>query len=373
MRDIVIIGGGLAGLVSAILLKKAGKDVVLIEKKKYPFHKVCGEYISNEVKDFLDRNELLPPSVSIANINTLHLSSISGKQAKIPLDLGGFGLSRYTLDHYLFQQAKKIGVDCKSETAVTSVDFNTARDAFDLQLSNSESLEAKVVIGAYGKRSKIDKKLNRSFINRRSPYIGIKYHIKYDHPENEVALHNFAGGYCGLNKVENGLSNLCYLSTRDNLRKYGKIPDMEAALLYKNPLLRHIYKNAEFVFNQPEVINEISFETKKPVEDHILMSGDSAGMITPLCGNGMAMAIHSAKMVSETIIENWQNGRLDRLSLEESYRQKWTNAFALRLAIGRKLQKLFGTGFLSGLSVGIINNLKPLANYLVKKTHGTPI
>lgn len=373
MREIVIIGGGLAGLVSSILLKKSGKDVVLIEKKAYPFHKVCGEYISNEVRSFLESHHLLPSDIITANIDTLHLSSISGRQAKIALDLGGFGLSRHTLDYYLYKQAQSLGVDCKTETAVSEVAFTESADRFKLKLSSQEELEAMLVIGAYGKRSKIDKKLNRSFINRRSPYIGVKYHIKYDHPENEVALHNFEGGYCGLNKVENGLSNLCYLSVRENLRKYGKIPDMEEAVLAKNPLLRDVYRNAEFVFDQPEVINEISFETKKPVENHILMCGDSAGMITPLCGNGMAIAIHSAKILSESIINNWQRDRLNRAALEEEYRKKWTNQFALRLAIGRKLQKLFGTGFLSGLSVGIIKNVKPLANYLVKKTHGLPV
>lgn len=372
MRDIVIIGGGLAGLVSAILLKKAGRDVVLIEKKEYPFHKVCGEYISNEVRSFLERNDLLPQDCESAKIDTLHLTSIKGRQAKIKLDLGGFGISRFTLDHYLFNKAKAIGVDCRSGVSATDILFVGHNDNFKITLATHEELEAKVVIGAYGKRSKIDKKLNRGFIDRRSPYIGVKYHIRYDHPKNEVALHNFEGGYCGLNKVENDISNLCYLSTRENLKKHGQIPKMEQAVLSKNPLLRDIYKNAEFLFDQPEVINEISFETKKPVESHILMCGDSAGMIAPLCGNGMAMAIHSAKILNETIIDAWQNGKPDRAEMEETYRKKWTNQFALRLAVGRKLQKLFGTGFLSGMSVGIIKNVKPLAHYLVKKTHGAP-
>ncbi|MCU0471065.1 MAG: FAD-binding protein, partial [Arcicella sp.] len=53
MYDIIITGGGLAGLVSSIILAKAGKSVLVIEKKKYPFHRVCGEYISNETRPFL--------------------------------------------------------------------------------------------------------------------------------------------------------------------------------------------------------------------------------------------------------------------------------------------------------------------------------
>ena len=47
--EVLIIGGGLAGLTSAIHLTKMGCKVIVIEKNSYPKHKVCGEYISNEV------------------------------------------------------------------------------------------------------------------------------------------------------------------------------------------------------------------------------------------------------------------------------------------------------------------------------------
>jgi flavin-dependent dehydrogenase len=53
--DIGVIGGGLAGLSFAILCADAGYSVALFEKEEYPFHKVCGEYISLESYDFLQR------------------------------------------------------------------------------------------------------------------------------------------------------------------------------------------------------------------------------------------------------------------------------------------------------------------------------
>ena len=51
--EVVIIGGGLAGLSAAIDLKKRGRSVGLIEKASFPRHKVCGEYVSNEVLPYL--------------------------------------------------------------------------------------------------------------------------------------------------------------------------------------------------------------------------------------------------------------------------------------------------------------------------------
>ena len=58
--DVIVVGGGLAGLINSILIRKAGFEVTLIERKKYPFHRVCGEYVSNEVIPFLKSEGLFP-------------------------------------------------------------------------------------------------------------------------------------------------------------------------------------------------------------------------------------------------------------------------------------------------------------------------
>ena len=84
--------------------------------------------------------------------------------------------------------------------------------------TQNRQLEADIVIGAFGKRSKVDIHLKRSFMQKRSPYVGVKYHIKTNHPDDLIALHNFNGGYCGISNVEEGKTNLCYLTHRDNVR-----------------------------------------------------------------------------------------------------------------------------------------------------------
>ncbi|MTI41942.1 NAD(P)/FAD-dependent oxidoreductase, partial [Fulvivirga lutimaris] len=363
-----VIGGGLAGLVSAILLQKEKLNVVLVEKKQYPFHRVCGEYVSNEVVDFLKRNNIYPNS-GHSELNEFALTSIAGKKATVPLELGGFGISRYNFDFFLFKKAQEVGVHIVTD-AVDSISYIDDQDEFVIDLRKSGQLHSKIAIGAYGKRSNIDRNMNRPFFSRLSPYIGVKYHIKYDHPINQVALHNFEGGYCGINAIEEGKMNLCYLGERSALKKHGSIPEMERNVLHRNPYLKKIFMEAEFLWEKPEVINEISFETKKPVEGHILMCGDAAGMITPLCGNGMAMAIHSSNILVEDI-SNYFHKHNDRMQLEKSYRSKWNKLFKTRLSIGRTIQNLFGSVWLSELSVGMCK-IKPLSRYLVSLTHGKP-
>lgn len=369
-KKIIIVGGGLAGLVASIHLTRAGVPCLVVEKRSYPFHRVCGEYVSNEVVPYLKSLDAYPSELFPAQIGQFQLTSTNGKSTSLSLDLGGFGISRFRFDHFLFQKAQRQGVEFRVDSEVERISFE--KDRFILQ-ARGEFLEADVVIGSFGKRSRIDVNFNRPFIVRRSPYVGVKYHIRLkSFPAGLIALHNFNHGYCGISRVENDIVNLCYLAHRDALKVSGNIRAMEEAVLFQNPFLKKIFEEAEFLFERPETINEISFETKSPVHDHVLMAGDAAGMITPLCGNGMAMAIHSAKILSEHVLLFCQDENNSREQLERNYSKAWTKLFARRLWAGRHIQRLFGDAWASNLAVNLARNVRPVAKYLMTQTHGVP-
>jgi flavin-dependent dehydrogenase len=374
--DVIVVGGGLAGLTAAILLSRMKKNVLLIEKKTYPFHKVCGEYISNEVLCFLQSLGIDPFYYGASTISRLRISTPAGKNIFPKLDLGGFGISRYRLDEAMYKIALKNSSNVLEGTKVLDITFS--ENVFYIKTNTNKTYTTKLVIGSYGKRDVLDKKLNRRFIQSHTGYMGVKYHVKTDYPLDEVGLDNFKNGYCGIVKIEEDLYNICYLYKRNRSVNFNSIGELEENVLFKNPVIKRIFSDSDFIFHQPEVINEISFAPKKIVEDHILMCGDSAGLITPLCGNGMSIAIHSAKLLCELILNsNILDGPSiapgDRILLEKVYKNIWKNNFSKRLIIGRAIQNIFGNTILTSAGIHCIHAIPSLERWLISGTHGTVI
>ena len=368
--DVLIVGGGLAGLVNAIHLSKSSKKVLLIEKNEYPKHKVCGEYISNEVLPYLQSLDVDPFKLGAQKINKFLLSTPQNKTIEADLPLGGFGISRYTLDFSLAKKAEENGVKILQETVV-NIQF--CNDEFKVTTKNNQKFTASIVIGAYGKRANLDVKLNRGFIKKKSPFLAVKTHVKGSFPNELVALHNFEGGYCGVSKVENNMVNVCYITDFKTFKKYKDIAEFQEEVLFKNAFLKTLFESSTPQFEFPLTIGQISFAKKKPVEKHILMCGDTAGMIHPLCGNGMSMAIRGAQLASNLIID-YLNGKIEtRKMLEQQYSKSWNKEFKSRLRTGYLVASLFRMKHFSAFLIVGLKEFPALLSNIIKRTHGKPM
>jgi menaquinone-9 beta-reductase len=367
--DILIIGGGLAGLAAALHLSKKGLQVTLIEKTAYPRHKVCGEYISNEILPYLQWLGINIEDLHPSNISNFEFSSQNGKTARTKLPLGGFGISRYALDNFLYENALQNGCKVLTET-VTDVSFE---NSFFKVTTSENILSAKIVLGAYGKRSNIDQALARNFISKKSPWLAVKGHYTGEFDNSLVALHNFQGGYCGVSTVEKNIINVCYLADYETFKKYKNIDDYQKQVLYKNKKLMYVFENFKPVFEKPLTISQISFDKKNPVENHILMIGDTAGLIHPMCGNGMAMAIHSAKIAAELILD-FYNGKIESYDLlEKKYTREWKKHFSRRLFVGRLLASALTHKTFTHVLTSIAASMPFLLSKIIRQTHGSPI
>ncbi|WP_296634124.1 NAD(P)/FAD-dependent oxidoreductase [Polaribacter sp.] len=368
--DVIIIGGGLAGLCNAIHLSKFGKNVLLIEKNTYPKHKVCGEYISNEVLPYLSFLEINPFDFGAVKIDKFQLSTTNNKLIDAKLPLGGFGISRFHLDYILAEKAEENGVTILQDTVLETSFEN---EIFTITTKNNQKFRSEIAIGSFGKRSLLDVKLERDFIKKKSPYLGVKIHVKGEFKADLVALHNFKGGYCGVSKVENDAINLCYITNFSSFKKYKNITDFQENEVFKNKYLKDIFKSSEPLFDEPLSISQISFETKNPIKNHLMMCGDSAGMIHPLCGNGMSMAIQSAQIASKLILNYLDGEILSRNELENKYISKWNKQFKWRLKAGHFIAMLFRNDKMANFLLQIVRRIPFLLPIIIKQTHGKPI
>ncbi|HZJ20060.1 MAG TPA: NAD(P)/FAD-dependent oxidoreductase [Pricia sp.] len=369
--DVIVIGGGLAGLTAAIDLSQKGHRVLVFEKRRYPHHKVCGEYVSNEILPYLKQLGVTLDASDAVAITHLHLSTVQGKLLETELPLGGMGISRYAFDDLLYQRAVGAGTDFQFQNVI-SIGFNNL--TFEVVTDLEETYTSTLVIGAYGKRSGLDKALNRDFASKKSSWLAVKAHYAYDDfPKHVVALHNFEGGYGGLSKTETGAVNFCYLASYSSFQREKDIDSFNTNVVTQNPFLNSFLREASPLFEEPLTIAQISFHPKKAIENHILMCGDTAGLIHPLCGNGMAMAIHSAKIAAELIADFLEKDNQQRAKLENDYQMQWNRHFQRRLWMGRRLQSLLLHPKMSAIALSAMVTQPRLLQKLIQSTHGKPI
>jgi flavin-dependent dehydrogenase len=365
--DVIVVGGGLAGLAATILLARAQFSVLLVEKNSYPFHKVCGEYISNETLQFLNDLGINPFALGAVDLQEFELTAPKQKPLLLALPLGGFGLSRYVLDAALAQKAVQAGADLLTQTQVKSV----SESSFGAICQTTQGdFEARYLLATFGKRSNLDTILNRNEYQKKANYIGVKYHIRYPaQPTHRISLHNFENGYCGISRIEEDKYCLCYLSHKKNLEIHKKLLKMEREILAQNPALADIFQNATFLYEHPLVIHQVSFAAKTLQQKNLLFAGDSAGMIAPLCGNGMSMALLGGGMAARHLVAHLR-GKVSAAELAQNYEREWRKTFALRLWAGRTIQRFFGDMRLSRGLISFFRYQPFLAKELIKLTHG---
>ena len=376
--DSIIIGGGLAGLTAAIGLRNFGVSVLLIEKHDFPRHKVCGEYVSNEVLPILEAFGLDPFSWGAVAIEQFRLVNQGGQWAEWTLPLGGFGISRHRLDEELYKEAQRRGVKFLLNEEVVAV----AKEGFQTMVKTRSKAEfhAELVLGTYGKRSVLDSSKRSLDKRKKAAYVGVKAHYRGDFDSRLVGIYNFEGGYCGVSKNEMGLLNICYLANYESFKRFRKLDDFEQEVLGKNPELKQVLNGSELAWEKRLAISQFHFEQNPLVQGQLLMAGDSASMIHPLCGNGMGMAMVSARILTQLIAEHYltgvgltsSNAEKDkrRRAVERAYERCWKETFSKRLRTGKALAFLMDRPLLLDLAVPLVKTFPAIGEKITSLTHG---
>lgn len=370
MFDAAVIGGGLAGCSAAIALARQGRRVLLLEAGTYPRPKVCGEFLSPETAalfaqlGFSQRLMALNPVA----IRTVTIAGSGGAAWHGRFPAPALGISRYALDQALADHAAALGVQLCEASKVTKIDGDLS-NGFTVSTQRVENYEARAVIAAYGKRSVLDRVLERS---SSGPYIGLKQHFNGPPLADHIDLYVFDGGYCGMSQVEDGTTNVCLLVRQDKFQAVSgggsdAVPRFVAWMGEQNPGLGRWLSQAAPVYDDWLSIAQVSVAAKTPLEGDLLLAGDCAGMIAPLAGDGMAMAVQAGILAANNV-GRFLSHLHDAEATKKSYADAWRRTFAGRLRLGRALQNIMLRPRLIGPGLRVMNRVPPLGDWLVRQT-----
>lgn len=368
--DVVVIGAGLAGSSSAILLADQGFDVVLLEEGSYPRHKMCGEFLSPESLLVLDQCGVTDEIAKAAprSVGSMRITGAAGGELTHALPRPGLALRRYALDEMLFRRAAEAGADCCSETRATSVRGDLA-GGFTVE-TDGGNIASRFVVGAFGKRSLIDRVLERPALSQSTPYLAFKQYVRGGNAGDAVELHAVRKGYCGIVEVEDGSLNVCCMVHKDVLAEAGGLGELLAYLGRQNVHLGERLHGKASILDKPIAASNLAFKPRDPFWGDVCMVGDSAGMISPLCGDGMAMALHGGRMVASHA-SAFLKGSLSPKDVRRSYNREWRKAFSTRMRIGDVLQRMFiGPPEVTRLGLSVMNRVPALTRWLISATRG---
>jgi menaquinone-9 beta-reductase len=321
--DVAIVGAGPGGSTLAALLARRGLSVVLIDRDAFPRDKLCGEFLSYDALPIIEAL-----GVDLGGAPEITSCRVVGRRRTYAFDFPhpARGVSRMFLDNTLHRCAIASGAQAITATA-TAVSRNGV--TFD-----GGEIRARVVAGAWGRWGRFDQQLGRAFVRDRSHRnFGFKRHYRGDGARGVIELYSFTNGYLGVNDVEDGVTNICGLVHASRLQGHkGRWDAFVETIRAEEPPLETMYARYApaqdgFLSSEPVI-----FRARSAVEEGIFMIGDASGVIDPLTGNGMAMAMQSAVVAASFI----QTAITNRESAENGYRNRHAELFGPRIAWSRR-------------------------------------
>lgn len=366
--DVVIGGGGPAGTSAAIHLAVGGWRVVLLEAKRFPRHKLCGEFVSPEC---LPHFRCLGVEANLraaqpAQITETVFYTRRGRDVRVPSewfgsDINGvaLGLSRSEMDAQLLERARAVGVEVIENAKAIGVVHDAEGVVCGVRYKCTETgiveVRARVALDATGRARALARlaqcDAGSAGTSERASLVAFKSHLigarglevngsKLGSGRCEIYFYD--GGYGGLNKVEGGVSNLCFIVRADDVRRCGS--DAERVLrevVFRNERARWTLAGARPVTPWLAVALESFGRHGIAPAPGLLAVGDAASFIDPFTGGGMLMALESGEVAAQTV-GVWLSsapGENDLTELATDYARNYETRFNRRLRICSLLRR----------------------------------
>jgi menaquinone-9 beta-reductase len=297
--EALVIGGGVAGAAVATRLARAGRAVVLVERKAGAHDKVCGEFVSSEAALYLgDLN------IDLERLGAVRISKVrlySGNKAVVAqLPFPALSLSRRVLDEALVRAASKSGAAVLRGRSVRSL--QSIDGQWIARLEDGHTLSGANAFLATGKH---DLKGWKRPQGVQGDLVAFKMHYRLRPAQiaalgSNVELYLYPGGYAGLELVEDGIANLCLVIRMRHLAMLNHSWESLISVLRSDFLpLQQRLAGSDPCWNRPLAISSIPYGYVKRLADGPWHLGDQAAVIPSFSGDGISIALHSARLAAE--------------------------------------------------------------------------
>ncbi len=300
-RDLIIVGGGPAGLATAILAARAGLSSTLLDKRSLPLDKPCGEGIMPPGVALLEEMGVHVPHSPFHGIRYVDGDILAeGRFQGRP----GWGVRRTALVQGMFERAKELGVDLRYDTGVEHWRYTDGRAAVEI---DGGVVEARFLVGADGLHSKIRKQAGLEKRRRGEKRFGVRRHFRARPWSSFVEVHWTDGSEAYVTPVGSEEVGVALLSSDE--------PGGFEALLSKFPSLGERLANAAAASDATGA-GPFRQRVRCRYRDNLALVGDAAGYLDAITGEGLSLAFHCARSLVETVVEGKRLA-----SYEEEYRR----------------------------------------------------
>lgn len=349
--DVIIAGAGPAGCACAITAARAGARVLLLDKDKFPRHKVCGEFVSPESLDLL--GSLIGTGQFASSPLIDHARLLTNSRAiSLPISPAARSVTRFQLDDALLRAAQSAGVEALEEVTVSEVQ----RDGIFRVVTSAGEFMGRAVVNTTGRWSR----LSQPALPGAGPrWIGLKAHFREPSPPNSVDLYFFSAGYCGVQPVGENTVNACAMVRADQARSLDQVFRLQRQLQKRTeswqPMWEPISTSALY-FREPEIERQ-----------GVLLAGDAAAFIDPFVGDGISLALHSGTLAAECLTPVIRRtGGLEAAA--QDYDLQYRKRFAAAFRNAARFRYLLSTPQWLSSRLVTLAGIRPLGKLLLQAT-----
>lgn len=319
MADVLIVGGGPAGAATAWFLARAGAQVTILDRARFPRDKPCAEYLSPQASRILEAMGALDlvENAGAAKLGGMLVRAPNGEHIRGDFAAAhgfsgfrdrGLAIRRRILDAVLLERARAAGVEVVEHTRVTDLLRDGTGRTIGVRTLVADGavsdVRARLTIGADGLRSVIARKLG---VARRLPWprrIAFVTHYRGVRGIGERGeMHVEREGYLGIANVGGGETNVALVVPAARARQLGS--DRVAYLdrwLRERPQLAGRFEGAERV-SRVAATGPFASAVRRAWAPGAALVGDAADFFDPFTGEGIYSALRGGEMLAPFALE----------------------------------------------------------------------